>query len=167
MGERDSVFLHEYCRANEGKIARRLLVPSLELAVGGERYAPGAGAWFLLPSPPGADFETISRTAAAAELGERALARGGEATSLVDVEEPPPPNDRARWLVDRIVAVQRWVRLEVDDIGGFDGVEPRSSEWGSEVRRSRDLRATLHQLFLLWDELRMIQALELTRSPEF
>jgi hypothetical protein len=162
-------FEYEYCRDPSGSIGRRLLLPHTPLAVAGERYSEKIGVWFLSPEIS-ADvsndrYEPVDAQIAVEAVGENALARGGEATSLTDVEEPPPPNARARWLIDRIVETQTYALREGERIGGaLRGVEKNSPEWWAGMHRWDELRSAFGTLYSLWEELRLIQGHDLLRG---
>jgi hypothetical protein len=163
-------FDYEYCRDLDGTIGRRLILSHTPLAVAGERYSK-IGVWFLSPEISadvfGERFEAIDRDSAADAVGEDALRRGGEATSLADVEEPPPPNARARWLIGRIAETQKHTRREGEAVGrALEGVEAESPEWWSGMGRWHQLCLAFGTLYSLWEELRLIQGHELQRNLE-
>jgi hypothetical protein len=162
-------FAYEYCRAADGTIGRRLLLPHTPLLVAGERYSSEIGVWFLSPEisadVSGERHETIAYESAAAEVGEEALKRPGEATSLTDAEEPAPPNRRANWLIERIAETQEHARQEAQGVGrALEGVEAESPEWWSGMDRWRELCFAFGTLYSLWEELRLIQGHELQRQ---
>lgn len=164
-------FDYEYCRDADGTIGRRLLLPHAPLAVAGERYSSEVGVWFLSPEIS-ADlscerYVAIDRESAADAVGEDALRRGGEATSLADVEEPPPPNALAGWLIGRIAETQEHTRREGEAVGrALEGVEADSPEWWSGMHRWHELCVAFGTLYSLWEELRLIQGHELLRDLE-
>jgi hypothetical protein len=160
-------FSYECCRDAGGTVGRRLLLPRTPLVVAGERYSKDIGVWFLSTEVSadmsGDRYEPIDREVAAEALGEEALRRGGEATSLVDVEMPPPSN-RASWLIERIVEMHEYTRREGARVGReLQGVEAHTPEWFAGMQRWHELCYAFGTLYSLWDELRMVQAQELLR----
>jgi hypothetical protein len=161
-------FGYEYCRGADGAIGRRLLLPHIPLVVASERYSKDIGVWFLSPEVS-ADtsrdyYEPIKPEAAADALGEDALGRGGEATSLADVEMPPPPNPRASWLIERIVETHEHTRREGEKVGReLQGVEAHSPEWWKGMQGWHALCFAFGTLFSLWEELRLLQGHVLLR----
>lgn len=164
-------FEYEYCRGADGTIGRRLLLPHTPLVVAGERCSMKIGLWMMSPEIA-ADlskdrYEPIAHEAAVTALGEDALRRGGETTSLVDVEEPPPPNSRASWLIERIIETQEHACCEGESVGwALKGVEAHSPEWWSGMHRWHELCFAYGTLYALWEELRLIQGHELQRDLE-
>jgi hypothetical protein len=164
-------FDYEYCRDAQGAIGRRLLLAHVPLVVAGELYSTKIGVWLLSPEVS-ADmsrecYEPIRREVAAEALGEAALRRGGEATSLADVDEPTVATSRTTWLIERIIETQAHARSEGDSVGrALEGVEAHSREWWSGMHRWHELCFAFGTLYSLWDELRLIQAHELVRKLE-
>jgi hypothetical protein len=153
---------YAFYRHSDGRIYRHLVLPHRPLAVACEGYSRELDLWSLFPFVADGSFERVDREVAAAELGTDDLDAPGASTELVDIDEPPVSSARARWLIARIRETQAWALAEGARVGrALEDAEIHSPEWWRGMDRWHQLVCAYSTLYWLWDELRMIQAMEI------